>query len=1068
MEPWKIIYTFATLWKLTGTIPTISYPINSQVPPVARMFKSFSYTFASSTFSSNLPLNYTLSTAPSWLSLNSDTRTLFGTPSINDVGSGTITGVEIGLTASDESGSVVMNSTFVISRDPAPVINIPLASQLPSLGAFSLPSTLLLHPSTAFSFNFDPNTFSEDASTSSNLTYYATTVNNTPLPSWIIFDDASLSFSGQTPPYTSLIQPPQTFGIQITLSDVEGFAGASIPFEIEVGIHLLAFSNEDMILDATPGAEVTFHGLSNNLNLDGQLAPASILVSVTAEIPLWLVFDKSTFDISGTAPSDAISCNITVHASDVYGDTASATIFVNVTSDVFKGEIGDLEATIGSALTYDLSPYLVNKSNTNMNAQFSPPTSWIFFDNQTFILSGQVPSAAQPSQIGILLQASLVSSNALSSESFRLFLVSQLSQTYSPTISTSLSASSAGAVSTTSSVPVSGTARRRISKIIVVAIVVPMTVLLLGILAALLCYKLRKRAGREYPTSSSKSEAPLSQDQAPSVVDIDRHPVIKPLDRLKLDMSTFGDDNRSGTTIMKTNRLSTLSDGGNLVRRSQTVSAMSGTLESELLDSDISGTMTRACSENELSKAERSWGSTQDSPHQNIGSQTNSTRRLTRNYSNYSRKGHHRRSGRVWSSDQPRQDSSSYSQPAGGSVPIPRDKDISVTPLDNLSALSEVNDSHKSAAALPSIKTSRQPKLRRQPRSISQKLPSHNDIGHGGRVTISSLSGRSEKTRSVGHGQDWIDGQALTRDSRTWLTVNEQHRYSNSTDTSEAANGLYTEHKLPKSTKEVSQSPQQPYSASLSKTDATSRPHSRRIGSSPFFGGSSSRRSPKRARISYADSPTVPDEAMGPLSSTILHSSEEESFVQQDPFGISYGSTREGTRQLRPYIQHQLRRAQTRESIRSNESKDSRFESASGSMLSAKRFHSFHNVQRAGADTRYEEDEYEEFLPDGCSEESWETNHTNRDSPVDTKYKNETLSAAQVTIAEAEPSSLQPRLCSLATSTPNSPMVDIGSNARMRSARGRRPISVDAKATRRASRAVVEHPKGEPDYAAYI
>ena len=140
--------------KLTHACPTITFPIQFSSAACTRISEPFSYIFSSSTFYSTLPLNYTLSRGPSWLSLDNGTRTLSGTPSINDVDSGVVTGVPISLTASDSTGSITLDATLVISKNPAPAIRIAPPSQLPTFGFFSTPSTILYHPSTPFKFVF--------------------------------------------------------------------------------------------------------------------------------------------------------------------------------------------------------------------------------------------------------------------------------------------------------------------------------------------------------------------------------------------------------------------------------------------------------------------------------------------------------------------------------------------------------------------------------------------------------------------------------------------------------------------------------------------------------------------------------------------------------------------------------------------------------------------------------------------------------------------------------------------------------------------------------------------------
>lgn len=74
---------------------------------------------------------------------------------------------------------------------------------------------------------------------------------------------------------------------------------------------------------------------------------------------------------------------------------------------------------------------------------------------------------------------------------------------------------------------------------------------------------------------------------------------------------------------------------------------------------------------------------------------------------------------------------------------------------------------------------------------------------------------------------------------------------------------------------------------------------SRRVGSSPFFGGSTSRdsrKSFKKLRTSYADSPTVLEEvSIAGLEEIILKGlTEGNEDLTRDSFGICYGLAREG------------------------------------------------------------------------------------------------------------------------------------------------------------------------------
>ena len=67
----------------------VSYELNDQLPPIARIDAPFSWSFSPYTFVSDTPnatLAYTASSLPFWLSFNPSNRMLSGTPSAEDEG----------------------------------------------------------------------------------------------------------------------------------------------------------------------------------------------------------------------------------------------------------------------------------------------------------------------------------------------------------------------------------------------------------------------------------------------------------------------------------------------------------------------------------------------------------------------------------------------------------------------------------------------------------------------------------------------------------------------------------------------------------------------------------------------------------------------------------------------------------------------------------------------------------------------------------------------------------------------------------------------------------------------
>ncbi|KAF4628081.1 hypothetical protein G7Y89_g10074 [Cudoniella acicularis] len=1119
MALWRIIVTATIIISFTTAAPTIEFPLNSQVPLIARVSQPFSYTFPESTFSSTLAINYVLSSGPSWLSLDATTRTLLGTPSTTDVGTGEITGAAISITATDTSGSITMKSTLIVSRNPAPAVNIPLTTQLSSFGTFSAPSTLLYHPSTPFKFNFDPSTFS-----GSGLSYYAVTTENTPMPSWISFDGSLLSFNGQTPDYTSLIEPPQTFGVKLIASDVPGFAGSSISFGIEVGIHLFAFTTPTVALNTTTGNDVSFDGLSQNLWLDGLSAPVSEISSITAQTPDWLTFNNSTLQITGTVPTDAIPINITVVAKDVYGDVANATVVVTTTNSIFSMPIPNLNATIGQDFSYNMSTYLRNASDIELSLTSSPAESWLSVDSETFEFLGHVPATESPSSsLEITITAKSKTSDNPESQSFQLAVNSPVNST--PTIIAS--STPPVRIATPSHTPISSpasigqTGNRIGKKAVILAILIPICILITVLFTALLYYLYRRRHSyHSRPSSPSKSDisGPLEAQSPTSVNEIVLPPPVAKPEPLKLDTSFF----THGITTNEKCDVTTSFFDRSSIRRSQTVSAIR---ISQIFNArpEGRGNRVRSYSENavrrdkgnRMFRAESSWQSTQGSAHQTRSSHTTSTQRLTRQYSNYSRKGHTRRSARVLSKNLVGQLRESHVAGIGGqsgslidgtsgnegSILGLKGSDFSMTPLEGFSALSRVE-----SVSIPVIKPPeivyatdrishpRACNTRRKSKFISTlDVRRRSGVGHGTHPGSVSTISLSSKRRSIGHGQEWMSGavvstldhpneqrQSIAQNSRTWLIVatndlDDTNRNSNISALSEYSD-IYPSPPHTTSYRpnpNVRMSIQAVTRSPTISASAQSQPRSRSflLPTPPLTLKIPATRALfldalalplSSAAVPY--SPTVPEEPaiIGSLENTILHGLREESEEGlNDSFGISYGLAREGTRQLRRFIRGQLGRSKIHSGV-STGSFDSRFESAA-------------DLEMGDSE---DEGEYEDYLPEGeedRSEGSWETHRSWRDSDgnvVEYEYDGNAEHALGLATtakrARGKTNVLLGRSQSRGRGREQKEEVEVqfAGGVSIVKEIEKRPVSVDTKANKRGSK--VKGKKVEMDYSAYV
>ncbi|KAI1468116.1 uncharacterized protein F4812DRAFT_391344 [Daldinia caldariorum] len=387
----KEVFAFgAAVWSiLVAATPVDYFPINSQLPPVARISEAFEFTFSPLTFFSKSDITYRLGKAPKWLSIDSSSRRLFGTPSDEDVPPGEVVGIPIELIAEDETGSATANPTLVVSRNRPPVVEVPISNQLPKLGTYIAPSTLHLHPSKPFSFSFDEHTFRTDSG-DGGLNYYAVSGDNAPLPSWITFDAGKLSFSGKTPPFESLVQPPQTFTFQLVASDVVGFASVSVSFSIAVGSHELTAEPPVVKLNATHKKPFEYKDLKNVLKLDKKPLKPEDTVTITAfDLPTWLSFDNKTWELAGTPKTAAESSNITIAVTDKYSDTLNLTISIHF--GLFISDLPDLNLKAGVDFSFDLKKYLSKPEDIRVTIEDEFGASWADFNSSSLLLSGSVP-----------------------------------------------------------------------------------------------------------------------------------------------------------------------------------------------------------------------------------------------------------------------------------------------------------------------------------------------------------------------------------------------------------------------------------------------------------------------------------------------------------------------------------------------------------------------------------------------------------------------------------------------------------------------------------------------------
>lgn len=371
------------LWLLPASVAAylqVSYPFNEQLPPIALAGQSYEYQIAPTTFATDSDkLQYSLVGNPTWLSLDSKSRTLSGTPSASDVGE-----ISFKINAAGSGGAFVgMDSKLMVAKDNSgPELKGNVTQVLENSGLLSGPNTINIGPSKPIEITFPWNTF---VSKGSSPSYYAVLSDHTPLPAWISFDGSSLRFTGTTPSITFT----QTFHILLIASQTQGYAASSLPFTLVISDHQLSFQPYTQTLELIKGQNI-YIDLKSTLLLDGLPVLEPQIQSVDATLPSWLKLDKKTSIISGNAPSGTMSQDISVNATDQFGDTGQLSIHVYFKSELFASEIGEVNATIGEKFEYAIPQGVLANSNEKLSVDLASLSRYLQFDPSKATISGTI------------------------------------------------------------------------------------------------------------------------------------------------------------------------------------------------------------------------------------------------------------------------------------------------------------------------------------------------------------------------------------------------------------------------------------------------------------------------------------------------------------------------------------------------------------------------------------------------------------------------------------------------------------------------------------------------------
>lgn len=375
--------------------PNLVYPLQGQYPPVARTNQTFSWTIYPSTFNASSGSTIALSAfnLPTWAKFDAGTSTFSGLPNIIDVGSTTIT---LQANASGVATGSFDSFVLMVVDNIEPYVERSIASQLPAASSFGGGASLTpngaleVPPYWSFSLGFQQYTFQDS---NFNTIYYGAVLTGTnQLPSWLLFDNRTVTFDGLAPMGSG------EYSITIFGSEYFGYGDIQQTFKLSVGYHSFELLEPLPALNTTASNTVRYTIPLSGLRLDNSSVALTNLSSVVVSLGNYpyLTYNPTTRVISGTLPSSITPSELPIPVvfSDVFNNSISTNITLNVMTTLFTSPVlPTLDVYSGRAFSEDLSIY-VTSSDARYNATITPTAAqqWLTFDPATLFLSGTPPS----------------------------------------------------------------------------------------------------------------------------------------------------------------------------------------------------------------------------------------------------------------------------------------------------------------------------------------------------------------------------------------------------------------------------------------------------------------------------------------------------------------------------------------------------------------------------------------------------------------------------------------------------------------------------------------------------
>ncbi|MGN6666025.1 MAG: putative Ig domain-containing protein [Trinickia sp.] len=350
-----------------GTPWTFSLPAGLFAPAVAGDSLHYAATLADG------------SALPVWLTFDPQKLSFSGAPT--DLTTGALS---IAITATD-MGGLATRTTLDVQVDPAyqaPTVTQTLAAQQIAAGSmwsYALPASLFSEPIAGDS-----------------LAYSATLADGSPLPSWLTFDPAKGTFSGQA---TNALAG--TLDVRVTATDLGGLAtSTSLSLQV-VPTYQAATVTQPLPSQALSAGSTWSYTLPVSLFSEavaGDTLTYSATLANGSPLPAWLTFDPVKQTFSGT-PTDQQTGNVQVKvtATDMGGLATSTALNLQIVpvyqAPIVGQTLSPQTAAAGTAWTYTLPPALFSEAVAGDTLSYgatlangSPLPAWLTFDpvKQTF------------------------------------------------------------------------------------------------------------------------------------------------------------------------------------------------------------------------------------------------------------------------------------------------------------------------------------------------------------------------------------------------------------------------------------------------------------------------------------------------------------------------------------------------------------------------------------------------------------------------------------------------------------------------------------------------------------